>query len=111
MFRSAIWRLRITYSHGRQMRNRHRDMLHKANFLHTTAQPRLVSPCWIDALREAWADLRQFYKPWELRDEEEDIIDEQIRNAKAQIEDELATTDDTAQPSTEANESGMYEQQ
>ncbi|GAB7327952.1 hypothetical protein MBLNU13_g11718t2 [Cladosporium sp. NU13] len=55
------------------MRNRHRDMLHKANFLHTSAQPRLL------------------YKPWELRDEEDDRIDDQISEVKAQIDRELAS--------------------
>lgn len=55
------------------MRNRHRDLLHRANFLHTSAQPRLL------------------YKPWELRDEEEDRIDDQISEAKAQIDRELAS--------------------
>ncbi|KAM0716343.1 hypothetical protein Q7P37_007788 [Cladosporium fusiforme] len=59
------------------MRNRHRNIVHSAHFLHTTAQPRLL------------------YKPWELRSEEEDRTDDQIYEAKAQIERELANAEKT----------------
>lgn len=37
-----------------------------------------------------FTDIAQLYKPWELRDEEEDRIDDQISETKAQIERELA---------------------
>jgi hypothetical protein len=53
------------------------------------------------------ADIRQLYKPWELRDDEEDRIDDQISRAKAQIEQELAGAGATLTPHVGGNENGM----
>jgi hypothetical protein len=36
----------------------------------------------------------QFYKPWDLRPDEEDRIEEQIRDAQAQIDKELDEFDE-----------------
>ncbi|EKG10971.1 Pinin/SDK/MemA protein [Macrophomina phaseolina MS6] len=54
------------------MRIRHSNMLAQAHFLQTKTEPKL------------------FYKPWELRPEEEDTIKAQIDDAEATIEKELA---------------------
>ncbi|KAI7530188.1 hypothetical protein KC331_g14802 [Hortaea werneckii] len=53
------------------MRARHRQMLDQANFLQTKAEPKIL------------------YRPWELRPEEEDLIDEQIRKAKDAVDREV----------------------
>lgn len=53
-------------------RIRHSNMLAQAHFLQTKTEPKL------------------FYKPWELRTEEEDVIKAQIEDAEAAIEKELA---------------------
>ncbi|KAI7654558.1 hypothetical protein KC319_g10228, partial [Hortaea werneckii] len=53
------------------MRARHRQMLDQANFLQTKAEPKIS------------------YRPWELRSEEEDVIDEQIRKAKDEVDREV----------------------
>ncbi|TLD30576.1 hypothetical protein PspLS_02153 [Pyricularia sp. CBS 133598] len=53
------------------MRARHDDMLAKAYSLRTKTRPSL------------------YYRPWEFTSEEEDIIDEQVRDAKEDIEREL----------------------
>ncbi|KAI7278181.1 hypothetical protein KC345_g6122 [Hortaea werneckii] len=53
------------------MRTRHRQMLDQANFLQTKAEPKIL------------------YRPWELRSEEEDVIDEQIRKAKDEVDREV----------------------
>ncbi|KAI6817099.1 hypothetical protein KC340_g5750 [Hortaea werneckii] len=53
------------------MRARHRQMLDQANFLQTKAEPKIL------------------YRPWELRSEEEDLIDEQIRKAKDAVDREV----------------------
>lgn len=53
------------------MRARHRQMLDQANFLQTKAKPKIL------------------YRPWELRPEEEDLIDEQIRKAKDAVDREV----------------------
>lgn len=53
------------------MRARHRQMLDQANFLQTKAEPKIL------------------YRPWELRPEEEDVIDEQIRKAKDEVDREV----------------------
>ena len=53
------------------MRLRHRAMLERANFLQTRTEPRL------------------FYRPWELRVEEEERIEEQVREAKKVVEREM----------------------
>lgn len=53
------------------MRARHSNMLASARALQTRSEPKL------------------YYRPWELTKEQEDIIKDQIRDAEAQIEDEL----------------------
>ncbi|KAF2768135.1 hypothetical protein EJ03DRAFT_328509 [Teratosphaeria nubilosa] len=53
------------------MRMRHTQLLDAANFLQTTTEPKL------------------FYRPWDLRTDEDDRLDEQIREAEGQIEREL----------------------
>lgn len=83
-------------------------MLHSANFLRTSAQPRLVSPRCVRAYNGLHADFVQLYKPWELRDEEEDRIDDQINEAKAQIERELASSDSTQASRDSTNGGGTY---
>jgi len=35
------------------------------------------------------ADSRQYYRPWDLRPDEEDRIEDQIKDAQAQIDKEL----------------------
>lgn len=57
---------------------------------------------------ETCANASQFYKPWELRDEEEDVIDDQIRDTKAQIERELGDVETAEAGGTEAANGGMY---
>ncbi|KAH8848094.1 hypothetical protein MCOR27_000268 [Pyricularia oryzae] len=61
------------------MHARHDDMLAKAYSLRTKARPPL------------------YYRPWELTSEEEDIIDEQVRDAKNDIERELREFERTKQ--------------
>ncbi|KAJ4422431.1 hypothetical protein N0V82_002879 [Gnomoniopsis sp. IMI 355080] len=53
------------------MRTRHSNMLASARALKTRSEPKL------------------YYRPWELTKEQEDIIKDQIRDAEAQIEEEL----------------------
>ncbi|KAK5688663.1 hypothetical protein LTS10_000641 [Elasticomyces elasticus] len=55
-----------------QMRMRHAYTLKMANFLQTSSEPKL------------------YYKPWELRPDEEDRIEQQLKEAEALIERELA---------------------
>ncbi|KAK4897005.1 hypothetical protein LTR27_005252 [Elasticomyces elasticus] len=54
------------------MRIRHAYTLKMANFLQTSSEPKL------------------YYKPWELRPDEEDRIEQQLKEAEALIERELA---------------------
>ncbi|KAK3635818.1 hypothetical protein LTR56_014524 [Elasticomyces elasticus] len=54
------------------MRIRHANTLKMANFLQTSSEPKL------------------YYKPWELRPDEEDRIEQQLKEAEALIERELA---------------------
>ncbi|TVY81705.1 hypothetical protein LSUE1_G002302 [Lachnellula suecica] len=60
---------------GRSMRIRHTNMLAMAQFLTTKTQPKL------------------YYKPWELRPEEEERIKEQIAEAEVVIEREVEKFD------------------
>jgi hypothetical protein len=53
-------------------------------------------------------DTLQLYKPWELRDDEEDRIDDQISRAKAQIEQEVAGSEATLTPRAGGDENGMF---
>ena len=39
------------------------------------------------------ADLKQYYKPWELLPSEEDTIDEQIRQVESRVDRERAELD------------------
>ncbi|KAB2578964.1 Pinin/SDK/MemA protein [Lasiodiplodia theobromae] len=66
------------------MRIRHSNILAQAHFLQTKTEPKL------------------FYKPWELRPEEEDIIKAQVEEAEASIERELAEFERRKQAEEEA---------
>lgn len=59
-------------------------------------------------MRKGQTDNPQLYKPWELRDDEEDRIDGQISQAKAQIEQELAGSEATLTPRADGDENGMF---
>jgi len=54
------------------MHMRHQHLLDAANFLQTNTEPKL------------------YYRPWDLRADEEDQIDHQIKEAQARVERELA---------------------
>ena len=41
--------------------------------------------------------MRQYYRPWELTSDEEDKIDEQLRDAQAQIDRELVEFEEQKQ--------------
>lgn len=56
------------------------------------------------ALPRFSADLWQFYRPWELRPDEEDRIDEQIKEAQAQIDKELHEHGEELRPVASADE-------
>ena len=72
------------------MRIRHANMLDRANFLQTEAEPRLVRSVMICAMTgQHRADQSQYYRPWELRPDEEDRIQDQIKGAQARIDKEL----------------------
>jgi hypothetical protein len=75
-----------------QMRTRHSNMLNRANYLQTVSEPRIVS-C-LRASKWSFINAMQFYKPWDLRPDEEDRIEEQIRDAQAQIDKELDEFDE-----------------
>lgn len=55
-----------------KMRIRHENMLNAANFLQTEAEPKI------------------YYRPWDLLPDEEDRIDDQIRDTQARIDEEVA---------------------
>lgn len=75
-----------------QMRAHHGNMLDRANYLQTVSEPRIVScPC---SLNQSYANTLQFYKPWDLRPDEEDRIEEQIRTARAHVDRELDEFDE-----------------
>ncbi|KXT10494.1 hypothetical protein AC579_4260 [Pseudocercospora musae] len=57
------------------MRIRHKQMLNTANFLQTRTEPRL------------------YYRPWDLLPDEEDRIEDQVRDAQAEIDKELDAWD------------------
>ncbi|KAK4502884.1 hypothetical protein PRZ48_006310 [Zasmidium cellare] len=66
------------------MHMRHKNLLKTANFLQTKAEPRL------------------YYKPWELRTDEEDRIDDQIKDTEDQIDKELADWEEEKQKRLDA---------
>ncbi|KAF2834400.1 putative nuclear protein SDK3 [Patellaria atrata CBS 101060] len=65
------------------MRIRHSNLLATANFLYTRTEPRL------------------YYKPWELRPKDEDIIKAQIEEAEATIDRELDEFEQTREKEKE----------
>jgi len=70
-------------------------MLAEANFLRTKAKPRLVSHAVLLVQVNPRSQFGQFYKPWELRPEEDEQIRLQIEEAGKSIElevDEHRTT-------------------
>ena len=71
------------------MHTRHTNLLHTANFLQTTADPKLVGQ-QSHHIREYFQLTHvQYYRPWDLRADEEDRIDAQIKEAQARIDEEL----------------------
>lgn len=74
-----------------QMCARHKQLLNVANFLQTKAEPKLVRLAIYETLRSATllTDF-QYYRPWDLLPDEEDRIDDQIKDAQTQIDKELA---------------------
>ncbi|KAF7194542.1 Pinin-like 1 [Pseudocercospora fuligena] len=73
------------------MRTRHKQMLNTANFLQTRTEPKL------------------YYRPWDLLPDEEDRIEDQVRDAQAEIDKELDAWDKEKEERLEALEgsSGM----
>jgi hypothetical protein len=67
-------------------------MLNRAKYLQTESEPRIVSH--YAALVLFLTNVFQFYKPWDLRPDEEDRIEDQIRDAQAQIDKELDDFDE-----------------
>ncbi|CAK1364904.1 unnamed protein product [Cercospora beticola] len=63
----------------RDMHVRHKNLLSKANFLQTRAEPKL------------------YYRPWDLLPDEEDLVEQQIKDAQAQIDRELVEWEDEKQ--------------
>lgn len=72
-----------------QMHIRHSNLLHAANFLQTTAEPKLVCGYPIICAEVCLLISCQYYRPWDLRADEEERIDAQIKDAQAQIDREL----------------------
>ncbi len=68
------------------MRTRHAQMLNSANFLQTSSEPKLV--CSRGVPSEVWdgSNESQYYRPWELRPDEEDRIEIQIKEAEGLVE-------------------------
>lgn len=64
------------------MHARHRNMLHAANFLQTTTEPKL------------------YYRPWDLRPDEEARIEEQLSDARERVDRELDELEDRRVDST-----------
>lgn len=74
------------------MRTRHSNLLAMAHSLQTKSEPKLVSVCRRlvgGCLHPDAKSNAQYYRPWEPTPEQEEIIKVQIRDAEAQIEDEL----------------------
>lgn len=74
------------------MKHKHFKLLAQAQYLRTRAEPHIVSR-ELESLTHGQTDLYQYYLPWKLTDEQEDTIDDQIRSAKAQIEQESEAWD------------------
>lgn len=72
-----------------QMRLRHRNKLAEAHFLLTKAEPRLVSRGAISTSRSHHLQSDQFYKPWELRPEQQEQIKRRIEDAEMAVKAEL----------------------
>lgn len=74
------------------MRTRHSNLLAMAHFLKTRTEPVLV--CCLFFCRFCVSDPAdwrlQYYKPWELRPEDEDTIRDQVEEAEATISREVA---------------------
>lgn len=49
--------------------------------------------------RCAAADKWQFYRPWDLLPDEEDLVERQLRDAQAQIDEELVEWEDAKRKS------------
>lgn len=73
-----------------QMQTRHAHMLASARFLKTRAQPVLVRVVSALLLRPIADESFQYYKPWQPRRGDDDIIKEQIKEAESNIASEIA---------------------
>ncbi|KAK4561854.1 hypothetical protein LTR86_004534 [Recurvomyces mirabilis] len=77
-------------------RIRHAQLLNNANFLQTSSEPKL------------------YYRPWDMREEEEDRITQQVREAKATIARERGEPESESTPvatSPDGNEAGQIRSQ
>lgn len=81
-------------------------MLSAANYLQTNAEPRLVRTYSVIGMARN-ANTRQYYRPWELRPDEEDRIDEQLKDARARVDREVAELEGRSDASHSA-ETGRY---
>lgn len=75
------------------MRTRHSNMLAMAHSLRTKSEPKLVRNHWESLPLIGGATsltcVLQYYRPWELSPEEEDIVKDQVRDVEGQIEEEV----------------------
>ncbi|KAF4448650.1 hypothetical protein F53441_7959 [Fusarium austroafricanum] len=71
------------------MRNKHTKMLAMARYLRTKSQPHIVSCPEISIPLAFLVNDIKYYLPWKLTAEQEDTIDDQIRQTKASIEREV----------------------
>lgn len=69
------------------MHTRHKNLLNAANFLQTKTEPILVR----EALSVIQPEINtsQYYRPWELLPDQEDRIDDQIKEAQALVDKEF----------------------
>lgn len=68
------------------MQMRHRNMLAEAHFLRTKTEPRLVSEVTLCPWNRFSLRQHKFYKPWEIRSDEEEQIKRQIEDAEKAIQ-------------------------
>jgi hypothetical protein len=71
------------------MKSRHSNMLAMAHSLRTQAEPRIVRNMVTGSSRTATDNIGQYYRPYDLTREQEDVIDDQIKDAKAVIQREV----------------------
>jgi len=71
------------------MKMRHRNLRASSRFLRTSVEPRLVSRRHSSHQKTRLNLAKQYYKPWELREKEEDTIKRQVEEAEDTIREEL----------------------